>query len=164
MSAHVIAPFTSGGLGRMLIQGVARDLTKRGIKAIEAFGDASSGDDEAETILGASGRCLAPADFFLSVGFKTVRAHREVPAAPAGVAHRAVVEVGRRVRVGEVARLDEPGFDPAPGAPGHPIDDRYPALLAEGTTAVLGNDGNAYRPVGAATSAVRPADTARSGR
>ncbi|MFV2008407.1 MULTISPECIES: GNAT family N-acetyltransferase [unclassified Micromonospora] len=73
-TAHVVQPFAGGGLGRMLVQGVARDLTKRGIKAIEAFGDATA--DPAET----SGRgCLAPADFYLSVGFKTVRQHPRFP-------------------------------------------------------------------------------------
>ena len=86
MTAHVVAPFAGGGLGRMLIQGVARDLTKRGIKAIEAFGDAKNGDsagrehrDDPDAALGASGRCLAPADFFLAVGFKTVRQHPQYP-------------------------------------------------------------------------------------
>ncbi len=44
MTAHVVPAFAGGGLGRMLVQGVARDLTKRGIKAIEAFGDAKFGD------------------------------------------------------------------------------------------------------------------------
>ena len=74
-TAHVSPAFASGGLGRMLVQGVARDLTKRGIKAIEAFGDARFGEvDEEET-----GRCVAPADFFLSVGFKTVRPHPRYP-------------------------------------------------------------------------------------
>ncbi len=59
----------------MLVQGVARDLTKRGIKAIEAFGDAKFGeaDDDAKA-------CVAPVDFFLSVGFKkTVRQHPRYP-------------------------------------------------------------------------------------
>src|SRR5256884_9985953 len=70
MTAHVVAPFAGGGLGRMLVQGVARDLTKGGIKAIEAFGDAKFGEP-ADT----GGGCLAPADFFLSVGFKPVRRH-----------------------------------------------------------------------------------------
>jgi len=58
----------------MLIQGVARDLTKRGIKAIEAFGDAKAEDPSGE-----DQGCLAPADFFLSVGFKTVRPHPRYP-------------------------------------------------------------------------------------
>ena len=75
MTAHVVAPFAGGGLGRMLVQGVARDLTKRGIKAIEAFGDAKFGEPED----GRTGGCLAPADFFLSVGFKTVRPHPRYP-------------------------------------------------------------------------------------
>ena len=91
-TAHVIRGFDSGGLGRMLIQGVARDLTKRGVKAIEAFGDAKADGERppgrrrgvgsaesAEMDLGASGACLAPADFFLSVGFKTVRQHPHYP-------------------------------------------------------------------------------------
>src|SRR3954447_26276146 len=74
MTAHVVPPFAGGGLGRMLIQGVARDVTKRGIKAIEAFGDAKF-DDQADEMSG----CLAPADFFLAVGFKTVRPHPRFP-------------------------------------------------------------------------------------
>ena len=74
MSAHVVPAFANGGLGRMLIQGVARDVTKRGVRAIEAFGDAKFGD-EVDEISG----CLAPADFFLAVGFKTVRPHPRFP-------------------------------------------------------------------------------------
>jgi hypothetical protein len=61
----------------MLVQGVARDLTKRGVKAIEAFGDAKFGED-AEGPEGENG-CVAPADVFLSVGFKTVRPHPRYP-------------------------------------------------------------------------------------
>jgi hypothetical protein len=79
-TAHVVGPFAGGGLGRMLVQGVARDLTKRGVKAVEAFGDAKFG--EADERLGSDGSksgCLAPADYFLSVGFKTVRPHPRYP-------------------------------------------------------------------------------------
>ena len=39
MTAYILDEFTGGGLGRMLVQGVAKDLTRRGVKAIEAFGD-----------------------------------------------------------------------------------------------------------------------------
>ncbi len=74
MSAHVVPSFAGGGLGRMLIQGVARDVAKRGIRAIEAFGDAKFGEDRDET-----SACLAPADFYLAVGFKTVRPHPRFP-------------------------------------------------------------------------------------
>jgi hypothetical protein len=75
-TARVVGAFAGGGLGRMLVQGVARDLTKRGVKAIEAFGDAKFGDDGGDD---ESGGCLAPADYFLSVGFKTVRPHPRYP-------------------------------------------------------------------------------------
>ncbi len=75
MTANVVSAFAGGGLGRMLVQGVARDLTKRGVRAIEAFGDAKYGEPDENT----AGRCLAPADFFLSVGFKTVRPHPRYP-------------------------------------------------------------------------------------
>jgi len=74
-TAHVVAPFAGGGLGRMLVQGVARDLTKRGVKAIEAFGDAKFGEAGEGEVEG----CVAPVDYFLSVGFKTVRPHPRYP-------------------------------------------------------------------------------------
>jgi len=69
MTAHILPDFTGGGLGRMLVQGVAKDLTRRGVKAIEAFGD----------LKGEEGGCMVPADYLLSVGFKTVRPHQRYP-------------------------------------------------------------------------------------
>jgi GNAT superfamily N-acetyltransferase len=72
LTARVEPQFRGGGLGRMLLQGVARDITRRGIKAIEAFGRAGG---SAEREVG----CLLPADFLLSVGFKTVRPHPRTP-------------------------------------------------------------------------------------
>jgi GNAT superfamily N-acetyltransferase len=58
-----------GGLGRMLVQGMARDLIERGgIRAVEAFGDTRGG-----------GRCVVPVDFLGGVGFKTHRAHSTTP-------------------------------------------------------------------------------------
>jgi hypothetical protein len=69
MSAHVMAEFAGGGLGRMLIQGVVQDLTGRGVKAIEAFGDLKWSQPS----------CLVPADYLLAVGFKTVRPHPRYP-------------------------------------------------------------------------------------
>jgi GNAT superfamily N-acetyltransferase len=67
---HVLPEFRGGGLGRMLVQAVAKDLTRRGVKAIESFGDARP-DEETS--------CVVPADFLLSVGFKTVRTHPRWP-------------------------------------------------------------------------------------
>jgi hypothetical protein len=78
MTAHVVQAFMGGGLGRMLIQSVARDLTKRGIRAIEAFGDAKF-DEQSDEDKRQQTMCLAPADFFLAVGFKTVRPHPRFP-------------------------------------------------------------------------------------
>jgi GNAT superfamily N-acetyltransferase len=69
MTAHVLPEFAGGGLGRMLVQGVAKDLTRRGVKAMEAFGD----------LKGETGSCMVPADYLLSVGFKTVRPHHRFP-------------------------------------------------------------------------------------
>jgi GNAT superfamily N-acetyltransferase len=69
-SVHVEPAYRGGGLGRMLIQGMARDLVQRGgIGAVEAFGDPS----------GRGGRCLLPAEFLGSVGFKTHRPHPTAP-------------------------------------------------------------------------------------
>ncbi|MBP2475536.1 GNAT superfamily N-acetyltransferase [Crossiella equi] len=66
---QVLPEFTGGGLGRVLVQSVAKDLTRRGVKAIEAFGDATPDEP----------CCVLPADFLLSVGFKTVRQHPKWP-------------------------------------------------------------------------------------
>ncbi|GAA2334594.1 GNAT family N-acetyltransferase [Saccharopolyspora halophila] len=66
---HVQPEFAEGGLGRVLVQNVAKDLTRRGVKAIEAFGDLT---EEA-------GSCVIPAGFLQKVGFKTVRQHPKWP-------------------------------------------------------------------------------------
>jgi GNAT superfamily N-acetyltransferase len=59
-----------GGLGRMLIQAMARDLIRRGgIRAVEVFGDTR----------GRTGHCVVPAEFCSRVGFKTQRAHSLSP-------------------------------------------------------------------------------------
>jgi len=69
MTAHVLPEFSGGGLGRMLLQGAAKDLVRRGIKAVEAFGDAQWERPS----------CVVPADYLLAVGFKTVRPHHRYP-------------------------------------------------------------------------------------
>ena len=70
MTGAVLPEFGGAGLGRMLVQAVAKDLTRRGIKAVEAFGDAS---------WPGVGHCVLPADHLLAVGFKTVRPHPRFP-------------------------------------------------------------------------------------
>jgi hypothetical protein len=69
MTAHVIPEFAGGGLARMLVQGVAKDLTRRGVRAVEAFGD----------LRWSSPACVLPAEHLLAVGFKTVRPHPRYP-------------------------------------------------------------------------------------
>lgn len=73
---HVLPEFRGGGLGRTLVQAVAKDLTRRGVRAIESFGDASPGENVPE---GPGHTCVVPADFLSAVGFKTVRAHAKWP-------------------------------------------------------------------------------------
>ncbi|MQA08480.1 MAG: GNAT family N-acetyltransferase [Pseudonocardiaceae bacterium] len=68
---YVLPEFRGGGLGRLLVQAVAQDLTKRGVKAIEAFGKADVEADESS--------CVVAADFLRSVGFKTVQPHARWP-------------------------------------------------------------------------------------
>lgn len=75
MTGGVIDERRDHGIARMLAQGVAKDLTRRGIRAIEVF--ATARNDRAP--LGCTPGCLLPASFLLSVGFKTVRAHRDTP-------------------------------------------------------------------------------------
>ncbi|MFZ5851083.1 MAG: GNAT family N-acetyltransferase [Actinomycetota bacterium] len=69
MTAHVLPEFAGGGLGRILVQGTAKDLLRRGIRAVEAFGDAAW----------AQPACVLPADYLLALGFKTVRPHPRFP-------------------------------------------------------------------------------------
>jgi GNAT superfamily N-acetyltransferase len=70
MTGHVLPEFAGGGLGRMLLQGVAKDLVRRGVKAIEAFGDLNPPEGYA---------CMLPAEYLTAVGFKTVRPHHRFP-------------------------------------------------------------------------------------
>ncbi len=73
-TAQVFWPFTGGGLGRVLLQEMVKDLLKRGdIRAVEAFGrhglTGSPTEDD----------CVLPAEFLQRVGFKTHRPHARHP-------------------------------------------------------------------------------------
>lgn len=73
MTAMIYPEYAAGGLGRMLLQAVAKDLLQRGgIRAIEAFGDDRAPRE-------GYGGCVLPVDFLLRVGFKTHRAHPRYP-------------------------------------------------------------------------------------
>jgi hypothetical protein len=69
LTAHVIPEFAGGGLGRMLVQGIVKELTRRGVRAVEAFGD----------LQWTGPACLLPAEHLLAVGFKTIRPHPRYP-------------------------------------------------------------------------------------
>lgn len=107
MTAAMRPEFAGGGIGRMLIQAVAKDLVRRGVRAIEAFGAATptvgaaapgaaeaagrpgtlaaaglidwAGGEEERPVGPPDQMCLVPADYLLAVGFKTVRPHHRVP-------------------------------------------------------------------------------------
>lgn len=87
MGAQVLPAFRGGGLGRMLVQGVVKDLSRRGIRAVEAFGASAGPWSTSGRSAGAStpdgpapgGACLVPTDYLLAVGFKTVRPHPRHP-------------------------------------------------------------------------------------
>ena len=72
MTARVIPDFAGQGLGRVLIQGAAKDVMRRGVRAVEAFGYVGDPDSP-------KAGCLIPAQFLTAVGFKTVREHRTYP-------------------------------------------------------------------------------------
>lgn len=70
MTARITPAFQGGGLGRVLIQSVAKDLMgRRRVRGIEAFGDAQ----------GRENGCVVPAAFLTAVGFKTVQPHPRYP-------------------------------------------------------------------------------------
>lgn len=73
-SLVVLPEFAGGGLGRMLVQAVVKDVLSRGgIRALEVFGDRRPG------AAGGLPGCVVPADFWLRVGFKTHRRHARYP-------------------------------------------------------------------------------------
>lgn len=69
MTTAWVAPHArGGGVGRMLVRAMARDLVDRDVRAVEAFGRA-----------GGTARCTVPVDFLARVGFRTHRAHPLTP-------------------------------------------------------------------------------------
>jgi hypothetical protein len=70
LTARIVAPFQGAGLGRVLMQSVAKDVMgRRRVRGIEAFGDAQ----------GRENGCVVPAAFLTAVGFKTVQPHPRYP-------------------------------------------------------------------------------------
>jgi Acetyltransferase (GNAT) family len=70
LTARIAPEHTESGLGRVLVQAVVKDVMgRRGVKAIEAYGDLRHTADA----------CVLPAAFLTAVGFKTVQAHPRFP-------------------------------------------------------------------------------------
>jgi len=109
MTAKVLPEFTDGGLARMLVQTAAKDLTHRGVRAIEAFGRGGPAPEGVN-----APTCMVPADFLLAVGFKTVRPHHRFPRLRldlrTAVSWRADVEVALERLLGSMS--PEPAFRP----------------------------------------------------
>jgi GNAT superfamily N-acetyltransferase len=109
-TAYVEPEAAGGGLGRMLVQGMARDLIERGgIRAVEAFGDTRGG-----------GRCVVPVEFLGSVGFKTHRAHSTTPRMRmelrSALTWKDEVEAALERLLGAVRPLRKPAKVPGPKA------------------------------------------------
>lgn len=80
-SAMVLPDHAGGGLGRVLVQGMAKDLVSRGgIRAVEAFGyDGPMRSAPGAPAGAVYGGCVVPAEFLSRVGFRTARAHPRYP-------------------------------------------------------------------------------------
>lgn len=73
-TGYVDPEFRGQGLGRVLIQSMAKDLIKHGgIGAVEAFGAVRPRPEDPHV------ECVLPVDFLLAVGFRTHRAHPAYP-------------------------------------------------------------------------------------
>ena len=115
-TAQVFDEYAGGGIGRMLMQSVVKDLVKRGgIRAVEAFGDTRA-PGQGEPVDHRS--CVLPADYLLAVGFKTQRQHVRYPRMrlelKSAVTWRSEVEAALEKLLG-VVRPTRPA--PAPHAP-----------------------------------------------
>jgi GNAT superfamily N-acetyltransferase len=68
VTARIDPEFAGQGLGRVLVQTAAKDILRRGARALEAYGSTDGHT-----------ACLLPADFLGAVGFRTAREHSTYP-------------------------------------------------------------------------------------
>ena len=73
LTAFYVLPEFRRWVQASLVQAAVADLTKRGVRAIEAFGDAQPETEDDEHI------CVVPAAFLRSVGSRRVRPHPRWP-------------------------------------------------------------------------------------
>ena len=108
---RILPEFAGAGLGRVLVQAVAKDLTRRGVKAIEAFGDAIR--RRPDSTLCRPGR-------FPALGRLQDRPpHPQVAPAAAGAALGAVLEGRRGSGAGAAVRHGHASPESAAPALGH---------------------------------------------
>ena len=118
LATAVVHPeYAGAGLGRVLMQSVAKDLVRRGdVRAIEAFGSTGTRGPAGDSA-SAYGGCLLPVDYLLGVGFKTHRAHPRHPRLRldlrSTVTWRDEVEIALEKLLGAV-RPAHPRPEPAP--------------------------------------------------
>lgn len=100
-TAWVHEDHARGGLGRMMVQRMARDLVERDVRAVEAFGDTRGNVS-----------CRLPVDFLGAVGFTTHRAHSTTPRMRmelrAAVTWKSPVEAALERLVGAVRPVPKP--------------------------------------------------------
>ncbi|QYJ03291.1 GNAT family N-acetyltransferase [Nocardioides panacisoli] len=113
-TAHVLPPHRRGGLGRLLVQGMARDLAGRGdVRAVEAF---------ATTGRGLS--CALPADFLARTGFKTHRPHPLTPRMRMDLRTLAMWRSGVEAALEKLAGVVRPATAPTPQPEGQRVGER----------------------------------------
>ncbi|RKN36039.1 GNAT family N-acetyltransferase [Streptomyces hoynatensis] len=98
LTARVLPEFEGQGLGRVLMQTVAKDLLSRGVRAIEAFGDSRWKEPA----------CVLPTEYLRAVGFEVVRDHVAHPRLrlelKRAISWRADVELALDLLLGAKAR------------------------------------------------------------
>jgi GNAT superfamily N-acetyltransferase len=77
MAVKIVPAYRKQGLARYLLQGVAKHLAARGVRAIELF--AHRGERTALPSDAGIPPCLVPVEFALAVGFAEVRPHHRYP-------------------------------------------------------------------------------------
>jgi GNAT superfamily N-acetyltransferase len=126
LATAVVQPeHAGGGLGRLLMQAVVKDLVQRGgIRALEAIGDTRGASAAGWAGGAAAGGCLLPADYLLAVGFRTVRAHPRHPRMRmelrSVLTWRDEVESALERLLGAVRPARQPAADPTRLSPGEP--------------------------------------------
>jgi GNAT superfamily N-acetyltransferase len=106
----VLPGFEGQGIGRVLLQTMARDLTKRRVRAVEAFADrAPAGRD-----------CRVPAGFLEASGFQVVREHPRYPLLRMDLRTALTWKDAREAALGALRPPAQPALRPVPSSDRRP--------------------------------------------